>query len=52
MAQLDVFIVVHELFHQHVLGIDKQAVADHQSVEFLREAQVGYEAVIWERPSS
>ena len=42
--RLDV-AVVHELFIEQVLGIDKQAVADHQYVEFLRDAQVGYEAV-------
>jgi uncharacterized protein (DUF1015 family) len=42
--KLDV-AVVHELFIEQVLGIGKQAVADHQSVEFLRDAQVGYEAV-------
>jgi hypothetical protein len=42
--RLDV-AVVHELFIEQVLGIDKQAVADHQYIEFLRDAQVGYEAV-------
>jgi uncharacterized protein (DUF1015 family) len=42
--KLDV-AVVHELFIEQVLGIDKQAVADHRYVEFLRDAQAGYEAV-------
>jgi uncharacterized protein (DUF1015 family) len=42
--RLDV-AVVHELFIEQVLGIDKQTVADHQYVEFLRDAQAGYEAV-------
>jgi uncharacterized protein (DUF1015 family) len=37
--------VLHELFIEQVLGIDKQAVADHEPVEFLRDAQAGYDAV-------
>ena len=42
--RLDV-AVLHELFIEQVLGINKQAVADHEPVEFLRDAQPGYEAV-------
>ncbi len=37
--------VVHELFIERVLGIDKQAVAERNAVEFLRDPQQGYEAV-------
>jgi uncharacterized protein (DUF1015 family) len=37
--------VVHELFIERVLGIDKQAVAEKNAVEFLRDPQKGYDAV-------
>lgn len=37
--------VVHELFIERVLGIDKQAVAERNVVEFLRDPQQGYDAV-------
>jgi len=36
---------VHELFIERVLGIDKQAVAEKNAVEFLRDPQQGYDAV-------
>lgn len=42
--QLDVS-VVHELFIERILGIDKQALAEKKCVEFLRDPQVGYDAV-------
>jgi uncharacterized protein (DUF1015 family) len=37
--------VVHELFIERVLGIDKQAVAERNVIEFLRDPQKGYDAV-------
>jgi uncharacterized protein (DUF1015 family) len=37
--------VVHELFIERVLGIDKRAIAHDSAVEFLRDPQMGYDAV-------
>jgi uncharacterized protein (DUF1015 family) len=37
--------VVHELFIERILGIDKQAVANEEHVAFIRDANEGYEAV-------
>jgi len=37
--------VVHELFLEQILGIDKRAVERQKHVTFLRDAQEGYEAV-------
>jgi uncharacterized protein (DUF1015 family) len=37
--------VAHELFIERVLGIDKEAVRGEKNIEFVRNAQRGYEAV-------
>ena len=37
--------VAHELLIERVLGIDKQAVGRNECIEFLRDPQMGYEAV-------
>jgi uncharacterized protein (DUF1015 family) len=37
--------VVHELFIERVLGIDKEAVRGEKNIEFVRNVQRGYEAV-------
>ena len=37
--------VVHELFIERVLGIDKEKVSQNGHVEFLRDPQMGYDAV-------
>jgi len=37
--------VAHELLIEHVLGIDKEAVKRNECIEFLRDPQMGYEAV-------
>lgn len=37
--------VVHELFVERVLGIDKRTVAENGAIEFLRDPQMGYDAV-------
>ncbi len=37
--------VLHELFIERVLGIDKDAVERHEHIEYLRDPQPGYEAV-------
>jgi len=37
--------VVHELFVERVLGIDKGAVERSESIRYLRDARMGYEAV-------
>lgn len=41
---LDVTIL-HELLIERVLGIDKEAVERKENLEYLRDAQMGYEAV-------
>ena len=41
---LDVTIV-HELFIERVLGIDKQTVMLKENVEFIRDANIGFQAV-------
>jgi len=41
---LDVSIL-HELFIERVLGIDKQAVERKENIEYLRDPQMGYDAV-------
>jgi uncharacterized protein (DUF1015 family) len=45
---LDVTIA-HELFIERVLGIDKEAVANKERVDFIREVNLGYEAVAQRR---
>lgn len=42
--QLDVS-VLHELFIERVLGIDQEAVERKESIDYLRDAQMGYDAV-------
>jgi uncharacterized protein (DUF1015 family) len=37
--------VVHELFIEQVLGIDKAAVERKENIEYLRDPQMGYDAV-------
>ena len=37
--------VLHELFIKRVLGIDETAVARTESIEYLRDPQMGYDAV-------
>ena len=37
--------VVHELFIERVLGIDKDAVERAENISYLRDAQMGYEAI-------
>jgi len=37
--------VAHELFIERVLGINKQAVASKEQVDFIRDVNIGYEAV-------
>jgi uncharacterized protein (DUF1015 family) len=37
--------VLHELFIKRVLGIDETATARTESIEYLRDPQMGYEAV-------
>ncbi len=37
--------VLHELFIERVLGIDKAAVERKENIEYLRDPQMGYEAV-------
>jgi len=37
--------VLHELFIERVLGIDKAAVERKGNIEYLRDAQMGYDAV-------
>lgn len=37
--------VLHELFIERVLGIDKAAVERKENIEYLRDAQMGYDAV-------
>ncbi len=37
--------VLHELFIERVLGIDKAAVERKESIEYLRDPQMGYDAV-------
>ena len=37
--------VLHELFIERVLGIDKGVVERNENVEYLRDAQMGYDAV-------
>ena len=37
--------VLHELFIERVLGIDKEAVERKGNIEYLRNAQMGYDAV-------
>jgi uncharacterized protein (DUF1015 family) len=37
--------VVHELFIERVLGISKEDVSQNGHVEFLRDPQMGYDAV-------
>jgi len=37
--------VVHELFIERVLGIDKEMIAENGAVEFLRDSRMGYDAV-------
>ncbi len=41
---LDVSIL-HELFIEQVLGIDKEAVERKENIEYLRDSQMGYDAV-------
>jgi len=43
-CQLDV-TVLHELFIERVLGIDKAAVERKENIEYLRDPQMGYDAV-------
>ena len=37
--------VLHELFIERVLGIDKEAVALKEKVEFIRDVTIGYNAI-------
>ena len=37
--------VLHELFIERVLGIDKEAVERKENIEYLRDPQMGYDAV-------
>jgi uncharacterized protein (DUF1015 family) len=37
--------VLHELFVERVLGIDKNAVEEQTNIEYLRDPQMGYDAV-------
>jgi len=37
--------VIHELFIERVLGIDKGAVERKENLDYLRDAQMGYDAV-------
>lgn len=37
--------VIHELFIERVLGIDKGAVERKENIDYLRDAQIGYDAV-------
>jgi uncharacterized protein (DUF1015 family) len=37
--------VLHELFVERVLGIDKEAVERKENLEYLRDPQMGYDAV-------
>ena len=37
--------VLHELFVERVLGIDKRAVEQQDNIEYLRDPQMGYDAV-------
>ncbi|MDY6877443.1 MAG: DUF1015 domain-containing protein [Chloroflexota bacterium] len=37
--------VLHELFIERTLGIDKAAVERKENIEYLRDAQMGYDAV-------
>ncbi len=37
--------VIHELFIERVLGIDKGAVERKENIDYLRDAQLGYDAV-------
>jgi uncharacterized protein (DUF1015 family) len=37
--------VLHELFIERVLGIDKAAVERKENIEYLRDPQMGYDAV-------
>jgi uncharacterized protein (DUF1015 family) len=37
--------VLHEVFIERVLGIDKGAVERKENIEYLRDAQMGYDAV-------
>jgi len=39
--------VLHELFIERVLGIDKAAVERKENIEYLRDPQMGYDAVDW-----
>ncbi|HEC34928.1 MAG TPA: DUF1015 domain-containing protein [Anaerolineae bacterium] len=41
---LDV-VILHELFIERVLGIDKAAVERKENLQYLRDAQMGYNAV-------
>jgi len=37
--------VLHELFVERTLGIDKAAVERKENIEYLRDPQMGYDAV-------
>ncbi len=37
--------MLHELFIERVLGVDKEAVERKENIEYLRDAQMGYDAV-------
>jgi uncharacterized protein (DUF1015 family) len=37
--------VLHELFIERVLGIDKEAIERKENIEYLRDPQMGYDAV-------
>jgi uncharacterized protein (DUF1015 family) len=41
--------VLHELFVERVLGIDKAAVERKENIEYLRDPQMGYDAVDQEK---
>jgi uncharacterized protein (DUF1015 family) len=37
--------VLHELFIERVLGLDKEVVERKENIEYLRDPQMGYDAV-------